>query len=168
MDDLSRLLDDYRRATTAGERAQLLEAVGRAEPANDARAVVLLAEACGSDEEEVACAAFGIVEDLGTPTADAPAQLVPLLSSTQIGTVEAAARLVGRLGALAGAATAPLAKLLADQSVTPSLRRRAAWALGKIGPVGRAEAEAVLIAACGDADPAVASAAVAARGKVCK
>lgn len=162
MTECNELVAAYRAADSAAGRAAAIEAIGRAEPDSQGPATVLLATACGDDDETVATAAFGVIEGLGSPPIEYLDELIGLLASDHGGCVEAAARLIGRLGADGAPAAPRLVQILGDPDVVGPLRRRAAWALGRIGPACRQEAAAALNTATNDAEAAVARAAAAA------
>lgn len=107
---------------------QLARLGSEAQPA--ALALVL---ACGDDDEEVRQGATSVLEELGPPGASDMGQLASLVGAKSPDVGYWAATLLGRLKAQAAPAVEVLALAIAE-SPNLSVRQRAAWALGQIGP----------------------------------
>jgi HEAT repeat protein len=140
-------------AGDADRRAEAAEALCRAGAAASA-AVVPLVRACGDEDDRVREWAVAALEDIGPPPDGLSAQLAELVASTDALVAYWAATLLGRSGRNAASAVTALAGCLAS-SADVSVRQRAAWALGKVGPAARAARDALQKAAA-DADPRVA------------
>lgn len=136
---------DVRRA--AAERL-----AGMAEAA--AAAATELVRACGDADEQVREQAVAALEDLGPPPADAIGRLVTFVAHGDPLVAYWATTLLGRAGEDAASAVPALAGCLAS-ATDLSVKQRAAWALGKIGPAA-ASARAALHRAAGDTDPRLA------------
>lgn len=96
-------------------------------------AAVPLARAAGDQTEAVREAAVAALEGLGPPEADDLPALADLVGNPQADIGYWAATLIGRAGD-AGAAAVPALQAALGERAPLSLRERAAWALGKIGP----------------------------------
>jgi HEAT repeat protein len=96
-------------------------------------AAVPLARACGDDDERVRELAVAALEDMGPPPADAVGPLGDLVGHRDPLVAYWAATLLGRAGEEAAAAVTALTACVAS-SADMSVRQRAAWALGRIGP----------------------------------
>jgi HEAT repeat protein len=114
------------------QRTLAAEALARAGE-GAASAAVPLVTACGDADERVRESAVAALEDLGPPPDESIAPLTKLVSASDPLTAYWATTLLGRSGQAAAAATSVLAACV-DSSADLSVRQRAAWALGKIGP----------------------------------
>lgn len=115
-----------------------------------APAAAALVRACGDADEQVREHAVAALEDLGTPPTVAVSGLVGLIDHPQPLVGYWATTLLGRAGADAASAVPALTKCL-DSTADLSVRQRAAWALGKVGPAATAACE-TLRRAAGEAD----------------
>lgn len=115
-----------------------------------APAAVPLVEACRDADDRVREWAVAALEDVGPPLEDAVAPLTLLVGDKNPLAGYWAATLLGRSGESAASAVNALAKAV-DSAADLSVRQRAAWALGQIGPAASA-ARGVLEKAAGDAD----------------
>ena len=98
-----------------------------------APAAVVLVEACGrSDDTRESVVAT--LEELGPPPAADVAKLAELLRDPSLDVAYWAATLLGRLEGAAAPAVGNLAQALAGHAEL-AVRQRAAWALGKVGPM---------------------------------
>ena len=113
--------------------AELLSQAGEAA----ALAAVPLVTACGDADERVREFAVAALEDLGPPPAADVALLIKLVDSPQPLVAYWAITLLGRSGQDAAEAVAVLVACV-ESSTDLSVRQRAAWALGKIGPAAAA------------------------------
>ena len=130
------------------QRAHAAEQLSRLGP--DARpAAVLLARASADGSEEVREWVTAALEELGPPPASDAHALAALVDNENADVAYWAATLLGRLGAEAAPAVPALASAL-SASVAMSVRQRAAWALGKIGPPARDALDALRQAAASD------------------
>jgi HEAT repeat protein len=118
---------------------------------NASSAAVALLRACQDDDEQVRELVSAALEDLGPPPLDSLAELREFCGHRHPDTAYWAVTLIGRLGTRAGMATAELAECLGEDRAG-SVRQRAAWALGQIGPAA-AGAESVLRDVLRDPDP---------------
>jgi len=150
--EISRLLagladtDPSKRAAAASELSQL-------GPQARVAAIPLLGAIANADDEVSEWVATAL-EELGPPAAsDLKALTVMLVDSTG-DTAYWAATLIGRLEASAAPAVDALVGTL-DAANETSVRQRAAWALGKIGPAAAAARGSLQQAAAGD-DPRLA------------
>jgi HEAT repeat protein len=132
------------------EAAEALAQLG-AEARAAAMALVL---ASGDETEEVRQWAASALEDLGPPAPADAGQLASLLAAKSPEVGYWAATLLGRLKGEAAAAVDALDQAL-SRSPHLSVRQRAAWALGEIGPPA-ASALAGLRNAAADPDPRLA------------
>jgi HEAT repeat protein len=115
-------------------------------------AAVSLVRSCGDSDEEVRQWAAAALEEMGAPSAgDVPA-IAELAVATDADTAYWAATLLGRLGPPAVESVPVLVQVL-ESDAAPSVRQRAAWALGKIGS---AAAVPALQQAADSADPRLA------------
>lgn len=96
-------------------------------------AAVALVLACGDEAEEVREWATSALESLGPPEATDVGQLISLIEAKSPDVGYWAVTLLGRLKAQAAPAVEALARTVAA-SPHLSVRQRAAWALGEIGP----------------------------------
>jgi HEAT repeat protein len=135
------------------ERARAAERLSRLGPDAQAAAVPLV-RASADVDEEVRQWATAALEELGPPALSDLQALAPLLDEENADVGYWAATLLGRLGEEAAPAVGPLAEALSAHPAI-SVRQRAAWALGKIGPPARAATDALRQAAAGD-DPRLA------------
>ncbi|NOY42822.1 MAG: HEAT repeat domain-containing protein [Planctomycetes bacterium] len=114
--------DAVRQADAAETLASLGEA---ARPA-----IVALVQTCGSDDEDVSNWCASALEGVGPPTVEQIDDLKLLARASDENVAFWAVTLLGRAGA--ASAVPVLVERLAD-SATPSVQRRAAWALGRLG-----------------------------------
>ena len=136
-------------STDPQQRAAAAELLSRAGE-DAAVAAVQLVTACGDADERVREFAVAALEDLGAPAAaDIPA-LIKLVDSPDPLAAYWAITLLGRSGKNAAEAVAVLVASV-ESSADLSVRQRAAWALGKIGPVASA-ARGTLKRAAGQGD----------------
>jgi HEAT repeat protein len=119
-----------------------------------APAAAALVLACGDADEQVREQAVAALEDLGPPRADAIGQLIGLVPHADPLVAYWATTLLGRAEEDAASAVPALTGCLASRADL-SVRQRAAWALGKIGPAAASAREA-LGRAANDADPRLA------------
>ncbi len=112
-------------------------------------AVIPLVMACEDADEQVREAANAALEGLGPPPREVGPQLATALQRPGLAGYWAAT-LLGRLGTAASPWSRALGVAVAENRDS-SVRQRAAWALGKIGPQA-IEASAALEAASRDAD----------------
>ncbi|MFM8706808.1 MAG: HEAT repeat domain-containing protein [Planctomycetia bacterium] len=126
-------------STDAEQRSEAAERLARAGEGAAAAAVPLV-RACGDADERVREWAVAALEDLGPPSGDAVASLVKLVAAPDPLVAYWATTLLGRSGQDAANAVAALAGCL-DSQAELSVRQRAAWALGQIGPAARAACE---------------------------
>ena len=147
--DLSQLIDDLAAPdpATRSQAAERLSQLG-----SDAQpAAVALVRACGDPEEEVLQWATGALEALGPPLVSGVDQLAALIDDQSPDVAYWAATLLGRLTAAAAPAVEVLTHAVAG-TADLSVRQRAAWALGEIGPAAAAALPA-LRQAVTDPDP---------------
>ena len=131
-DDLALQIAAAQTLATLGEQAQ--------------PAALALVRAVGLPDEEVSEYCVAALESLGPPAGDQIQPLASLASDCSSDVAYWAITLLGRAGQGAAPAVATLANVLhgdADLSV----RERAAWALGEIGPAAKSAAEALREAA---------------------
>jgi HEAT repeat protein len=119
-----------------------------------APAAAQLVRACGDADEQVREQAVAALEDLGPPPAEAIGQLINLVAHGDPLVGYWATTLLGRAGEDAVSAVPALAGCLASPADL-SVKQRAAWAIGKIGPAAASAREALNRAAT-DADPRLA------------
>jgi HEAT repeat protein len=136
-------------ATDTEQRAEAAELLSRAGEEASAAAVPLVI-ACGDADERVREWAVAALEDLGPPPGTAIAPLTALVNNPDPLVAYWAVTLLGRSGQDAATAVAVLAACV-ESGVSVSVRQRAAWALGKIGPAATA-ARATLERAAGQGD----------------
>ena len=132
MTDISRLIDQLS-AADAVERASAAKQLCRHGDESRAAAVPLV-RVCGDADADVREWAVAALEEMGPPAADDGDALAALLQNHNADVGYWAATLLGRLKAAAAPQTHLLAAALADESANLSVRQRAAWALGQIGP----------------------------------
>ncbi|MEX0936424.1 MAG: HEAT repeat domain-containing protein [Pirellulales bacterium] len=117
----------------SGRRADAAERLARV--GDEARgAAVPLVRAAGDPDEQVRQWATAALEELGPPALEDGPALALLLTSEQADVAYWAATLLGRLadGSFVGELAAALGKQRPQ-----SVRERACWALGRIGPPAR-------------------------------
>jgi HEAT repeat protein len=136
-------------STDAEQRAEAAELLSRAGEGAAAAAVPLVA-ACGDADERVREFAVAALEDLGPPLAADIPTLIKLVDSADPLAAYWAITLLGRSGKIAAEAVAVLVASV-ESSADLSVRQRAAWALGKIGPAAGA-ARGTLKRAAGQGD----------------
>ena len=136
-------------STDAEQRAAAAELLSRAGEGAVAAAVPLVA-ACGDADERVRESAVAALEDLGTPATADIASLIKLVDSPDPLAAYWAITLLGRSGKNAAEGVAVLVACV-ESSADLSVRQRAAWALGKIGPAAGA-ARGTLKRAAGQGD----------------
>lgn len=146
--DVQRLSEQLA-ATDTEQRAEAAELLARAGEEASAAAVPLVT-ACGDADERVREWAVAALEDLGLPPSTAIAALTALVNNPDPLVAYWAVTLLGRSGQDAAAAVAVLAACV-ESGASVSVRQRAAWALGKIGPAATA-ARATLERAAGQGD----------------
>ena len=95
-----------------------------------------LIKATAASDETIATEASAELEDMGAPSAEDLPALIELLKHPHPDCGYWAATLIGRLGPLGALAVINLADAVASHPAI-SVRERAAWALGKIGPAAR-------------------------------
>ena len=135
------------------ERAKAAEQLSRLGP--DARAAAVpLVRACADPTEEVRERATAALEALGPPAVSDLETLANLLDGENADIGYWAATLLGRLEHQAAPAVGPLAEAVSAHPAM-SVRQRAAWALGRIGPHAHAATVALEQAAAGH-DPRLA------------
>ena len=145
-------------AADAEQRAAAAELLARAGEGAAAVAVPLV-KACGDTDERVREWAVAALEDLGPPPATATTAIITLVGSPEPLVAYWAVTLLGRSGKDAAAAVTVLALCLESQADL-SVRQRAAWALGEIGPPARS-ARPALERAAGQGDERLARLATA-------
>ena len=136
-------------STDAEQRAAAAEQLSQAGE-NAAAVAVPLVVACGDANERVREFAVAALEDLGTPLAADIPKLIKLVDSPDPLAAYWAVTLLGRSGKTAAEAVAVLVACV-ESSADLSVRQRAAWALGKIGPAAGA-ARGTLKRAAGQGD----------------
>eukprot|EP00929_Paragymnodinium_shiwhaense_P077012 TRINITY_DN39637_c0_g1_i3.p1 TRINITY_DN39637_c0_g1~~TRINITY_DN39637_c0_g1_i3.p1 ORF type:complete len:1911 (-),score=346.02 TRINITY_DN39637_c0_g1_i3:609-6341(-) len=115
----------------------------------------------GKHTDKTACIVMDILKT--------PAARESLIPDGTIGTREAAARVLGRLGGLATTAILPLAELVKDRELRASLRAAAAGALSAIPRKGSEQQQRVVVSltrSLGDRDDRVRAALCTALGKI--
>lgn len=132
--------------TCRAEAAELLSRAGEAAAA----VAVPLVRSCMDDDDRVREWAVAALEDLGPPPAEAVAPLAALARGGDALASYWAITLLGRVGQDAEPAVPALVACV-ESAGEISVRQRAAWALGCIGPVAAAAREA-LGRAAGDPD----------------
>ena len=113
-------------------RAGAAEQLSRLGPDAQSAAVPLV-RASADQSEDVREWVTAALEELGPPPVSEAPVLATLLGHASADVGYWAATLLGRLGAEAAATVPALASVVAG-SLEMSVRQRAAWALGKIGP----------------------------------
>lgn len=119
-------------SATADDRLAAAERLAQAGE-EAAAAAVPLVRGCGDADERVREAAVAALEDMGPPPADVIGQLGELVGHRDPLVAYWAATLLGRAGEDA-AATVPVLAACVGSSADMSVRQRAAWALGRMGP----------------------------------
>lgn len=109
------------------------------------QAAVALVEACGDEDEQVREAVGAALEEI-EPQEDSAAALAELLKHTNADVNYWAATLLGRTRTSNNEAIAALTQAVGDYTEV-TVRRRAVWALGKIGPPARSAKETLRKAA---------------------
>jgi HEAT repeat protein len=122
-------------STDAAERAAAAERLSQAGE-DAAVAAVPLVRGCGDDDERVREAAVAALEDMGPPPADALVPLGDLVGHRDPLVAYWAVTLLGRAGTESAAAVGLLAGCVGS-AADVSVRQRAAWALGRIGPAAK-------------------------------
>lgn len=150
--DVSRLISALE-DPDAARRSSAAEHLARLGP-DACPAAVALVCACGDEAEEVREWAVGALEELGPPAASDADALASLLGHRSPNVAYWAATLLGRLGTKASAAVPALGAAVSEAS-EKSVRERAAWALGRIGPPATEGIGPLRKAAAGD-DPRLA------------
>jgi HEAT repeat protein len=128
-------------AANVDQRLQAAEALGQMGEEAQGAALALV-RACADDAAEVRETASGALESLGPPAPADVQALTELLADANADVAYWAATLLGRLGADAAGSVPALVKILA-QCDAQSVRERAAWALGQIGPTAKDAVEAL-------------------------
>jgi len=123
-------------STDAEQRAAAAEQFSQAGE-EAAAAAVPLVTACGDADDRVREFAVAALEDLGPPLATDIPTLIKLVDSPDALAAYWAITLLGRSGKNAAEAVAVLVACV-ESSADLSVRQRAAWALGKIGPAAKA------------------------------
>ena len=136
-------------STDPEQRAAAAEQLSQAGEHAAAAAVPLVA-ACGDADDRVREFAVAALEDLGPPLAADIPTLIKLVDSPDPLAAYWAITLLGRSGKNAAEAVAVLVACV-ESSADLSVRQRAAWALGKIGPSASA-ARGTLKRAAGQGD----------------
>jgi HEAT repeat protein len=132
----------------ASQQAAAAEAL--AQLGTEARpAAVALVRACGSSNDAVCQWSTAALEELGPPPLGQIHELIELARDPLDDVAYWAITLLGRAGDNAAPAVAALVQILSS-STKLSVRERAAWALGKIGPAAVAARSALREAAAGD------------------
>ena len=150
--DLSQLIASLK-APDESIRREAAEKLSHLGP--DARpAAVPLVRACGDQSEEVSEWVVAALEEMGPPRASDVGDLALLVGDPSADVAYWAVTLLGRLEAEAAPAVGALAAAVSDAPEV-SIRQRAAWALGKIGPPALAAIDA-LRRAESDEDPRLA------------
>lgn len=135
-------------------RQQAAEQLARLGPQAQTAALALV-QACADDSAEVGEWVVNALEEIGPPAARDVRPLAHLLGHDSADVGYWAATLLGRLGAHAVEAVPALtAALLAP--LDDSVRQRAAWALGKIGPSAEGALATLEEAADDEGDPRLA------------
>jgi HEAT repeat protein len=150
--EIGRLVEQLGAGDPAG-RAEAAERLCRAGAAADDAAVPLV-RACGDDDDQVREWAVACLEELGPPPQGTVPQLTELAASRHPLVAYWAITLLGRSGQDAATAVTVLAACLGSAG-DMSVRQRAAWALGRIGPAA-APARKALEKAAAEADPRLA------------
>ena len=113
--------------------AQLAAAEALAGASIDAQpAIVALVQACGTKSEEVRNWCVAALEDVGAPTTGQLDDLTSLASSANQDVTFWAVTLLGRAGEQAAGALPILVERL-QNTASPNVQKRAAWALRKLG-----------------------------------
>ncbi|MGL4514377.1 MAG: HEAT repeat domain-containing protein [Lacipirellulaceae bacterium] len=116
-----------------GEMPDRLAAIEEINLAGEGAATIAAAVVQACDEPELAPLCVGVLEELGPPAEGQLAALATLLASPIDDCVYWAATLLGRCGAKSAPHVGPVSAV-AERHTSESVRRRAVWALGKIGP----------------------------------
>ena len=129
------------------QAAQQLSTLGEGA---SAAAMPLISSLADSDER-INEHAIAALEGMGRPSVKLVDQLAFELSSANNDCAYWAATLLGRLGSDAASAVPQLCNVVGGKSCELAVRQRAAWALGKMGPVAREALDALHAATqCGD------------------
>ncbi len=118
-----------------------------------ARAIIPLLRACGDRDEEVRELATACLEEAPAPAAEELSSLIHLLADSHSDVSYWAATLIGRMELRAAPASDSLTSALTHSEM--AVRQRAAWALGKIGPLSSL-ARAALVKASQSDNPRLA------------
>jgi HEAT repeat protein len=116
-----------------GELPDRLAAIEAINLAGDGAATIAAAIVQACEDPEIAPQCIGVLEELGPPAEGQVAALAGLLGSPAEESAYWAATLLGRCGAKASRHVAALAAV-AERHASEAVRRRAVWALGKMGP----------------------------------
>jgi hypothetical protein len=147
---VDQLATDLSQGTPAERLETCQELASLGEDASPAAVALVTLVATTKDADLLEWAAEAL-ENLGAPPANATERLSGLLGHATADAGYWAATLLGRLGANGSAAVPALVTAL-ERSPHASVRERAAWALGEIGPGASAASEALEQAAqSGDA-----------------
>ena len=126
-------------------RREAAERLARAGEDGAAAAAALL-EALDDEDSEVRDWTVAALEGLGKPPYDEAGRIAQMLSHPRLDVVYWAATLLGRLGTQASDWSAQVAVLL-DDHPDVVVRRRAAWALARIGSTSKEVVDALRRAA---------------------
>ena len=141
--DVSELIQSLS-AESVDERRSAAERLAQAGPETRGAAVPLV-RAGGDPDDEVREWASSALEEMGACDKEDASSLTSLLEDPNADVGYWAATLLGRLEADAAAAVPALARVV-EHANANSVRQRAVWALGMIGPAAKS-AENVLSAA---------------------
>lgn len=147
----------------ADRRADAAERICR-EGKSAAAAAVPLVQACGDSDERVREWAVAALEEIGPPPPGSIDRMMEFAGGGEPLSAYWATTLLGRSGKDAAKAVPVLANCI-ESSADPSVRQRAAWAIGKIGP-SASSARAVLERATASDDPRLARLAAEALGAI--
>ena len=136
-------------ATDVATRVRAAKQLSRLGPTAKPAAMALVL-ACGDEAGEVRQWATAALEAIGPPEVDDVGQLAAFLRGRSADVGQWAATLLGRLRGKAARAGDALARAV-DKASNSSVRQRAAWALGEIGPAAE-EALPSLHRAVNDSD----------------
>jgi HEAT repeat protein len=116
-----------------GDLPERLAAIDAINLAGEGAATIAAAIVQACEDPELAPQCIGVLEELGPPAEGQLAALAGLLGSAAEESAYWAATLLGRSGASAVRHSAALAAV-AERHASEAVRRRAVWALGKMGP----------------------------------
>jgi HEAT repeat protein len=135
---------------SSDRRQQAAAAEALARLGSDARpAAAALVKCCGSADDTVRDWAVAALEELGPPPPGQIGQLIELARDQSLDVAYWAITLLGRAGDYGAPAVAVLTDILCN-STELSVRERAAWTLGKIGPAAEAALPALRAAVASD------------------